>query len=122
MILPALLSRPDVDLVIPGLAPADAGVSPWFLVAAAVALTAAAATILFLMQPDDPAERAFTHLARRLRLSRADRRLLRDLAAALGLPGPAPALLSASARSRAAEMLGIPRRVLDALERRVPPL
>lgn len=117
------VSRPDVDLVLPGAeAAAGPAFSPWLAAGVALLLVALAGLVWLLTTTDDPCERAFARLSRELSLTRHHRRLLRDLAAALGLPGPMPVLLSAAARSRAAETLGIHRRHLEDIERRIPPL
>jgi hypothetical protein len=121
-VLLVAIARPDVDLVIPGAREGAPPVSPWLAAGAALLLIGLAGLVWLVTTGDDPTERAFVRLAGELALSRRHRRLLRDLAAALGLPGPMPVLLSASARARAAETLGIPRGHLADLERRIPPL
>ncbi|MCC6659368.1 MAG: hypothetical protein IT437_00640 [Phycisphaerales bacterium] len=117
------LARSDaVDLVIPGQSQAAQGFSPGLAIAVAAAMVAAAGVFWLMMASEDPMDAEFSRLTRDLALSRAQRRLLRDLAASLGLPGPIPVLLSASARARAAESLGVARSQMAELERRIPPL
>lgn len=78
---------------------------PWASLAsglAAAALVVVAAWVWRRTPPPDPAEQAFCALARMLRLTRAERSLVRALAAAHGGASPTAILLSERALADAA--------------------
>lgn len=94
----------ELRLFDPSAAPAASNL-PWASLAAglaAAALIVAAAWVWRRTPPPDPAEQAFRALARMLRLTRAERALVRALAAAHGGAAPTAILLSESALADAA--------------------
>lgn len=124
LIAPMLGAQPDparpgrVDLVLPG----GSGGAPTMSVplasvlalVAAVALMVGALWVWRRIRPADPGEAAFKTIAGALRLSRAERLLLRELAAAHGKATPTALLLSEHALNeavRAAEGIEDPMRI-----------
>ncbi len=99
-------ARPGrVDLVLPGDVAGAPEVSVPFAsilaLVAAVALMVAALWVWRRVRPADPGEAAFQSIAGALRLSRAERLLLRELAAAHGGATPTALLLSEHALNEA---------------------